>query len=244
MSTDTSNKVTGKQLVDFLNKYNGRKYKLGVLVPKADRNYSGSFDCAEFASYGVYQLGGFLYGCVNNAGNPNSADAYTGFWSRDAHKIGKIISVEEAIKTKGAFLLRVAGNGVIGHIVCSQGDGTTIEANSTKFGVGNFKTTGRRFDFGIILSQFDYSVNDKIDLPKVNTKPKSTVFRFTTPRMVDPIIGRVQARLKQLGYYNSKIDNDFGSGTFYALRDFQNDKGLVCDGEFMVDGQTWKALSL
>lgn len=239
----TNKKPTGQDLVQFLNRFRGRKYHLGVLVPKANKNYAGAFDCAEFASYGVYQVGGFLYGCVKNSGNPNNSDAYTGFWNRDAKQIGKIISIPDAIKTKGAFLLRVAASGVIGHIVCSQGDGTTIEANSTKYGVNNFKTTGRRFDFGIILSQFDYTVSS-IDVSTVNQKPKNKVYYFSIPRMVDPIIGDVQKKLKSLGYYFGNIDNDFGSGTMRALKLFQNDKGCVPDGEFMVDGETWKALRL
>lgn len=243
MATTTATKVKGEELVAFLNRYRGSKYKLGVLVPKANKDYRGPFDCAEFASFGVYQKGGFLYGCAKNSGNPNSQDAYTGFWARDAKSIGKVISIDEAIKTPGAFLLRVAANGVIGHIVCSQGDGTTIEANSTKYGCGNFKTTGRRFDYGIVLDQFDYTPTN-VDVKKVNVKPASTVYHFASPRMKDEVVGRVQARLKELGYYHTAVDNDFGSGTMYALKDFQSDKGCVPDGEFMVGGETWRALGL
>ena len=240
---NNSVKPTGTDLVHFLNRYRGGRYHLGVLVPKANKTYSGPFDCAEFASYGVYQVGGFLYGCVKNSGNPNSADSYTGYWSRDAQRVGKIISIADAIKTKGAFLLRVAANGAIGHIVCSQGDGTTIEANNTKYGVGNFKTTGRRFDYGILLDQFEYSPSN-IDVSTVNEKPKNKVYYFSNPRMVDPLIGNVQKALKLMGYYFGNIDNDFGSGTMHALKDFQNEHGCVPDGEFMVDGETWKALRL
>lgn len=40
----------------------------------------------------------------------------------------------------------------------------------------------------------------------------------------------LQARLQYLGLYNGKIDGVFGYGTYWALRQFQQDYGLPVDG--------------
>lgn len=40
----------------------------------------------------------------------------------------------------------------------------------------------------------------------------------------------LQARLQYLGYYQGKIDGVFGWGTYWALRNFQNNFGLPVDG--------------
>lgn len=48
----------------------------------------------------------------------------------------------------------------------------------------------------------------------------------------------LQARLQYLGYYRGKIDGVFGWGTYWALRNFQNNFGLQVDG---LAGETTKA---
>jgi len=40
----------------------------------------------------------------------------------------------------------------------------------------------------------------------------------------------LQARLQFIGFYTGKIDGVFGWGTYWALRNFQNDYGLPIDG--------------
>lgn len=40
----------------------------------------------------------------------------------------------------------------------------------------------------------------------------------------------LQARLQNIGFYHGKIDGVFGWGTYWALRNFQNDFGLPIDG--------------
>lgn len=40
----------------------------------------------------------------------------------------------------------------------------------------------------------------------------------------------LQARLQNIGFYNGQIDGVFGWGTYWALRNFQNDFGLPVDG--------------
>lgn len=45
----------------------------------------------------------------------------------------------------------------------------------------------------------------------------------------DDII-ELQARLQYVGYYHGKIDGKFGYGTYWALREFQQNYGLPVDG--------------
>ena len=59
----------------------GEAYE-NVLVPKNNANWRGPWDCAEFMSWLVYQEGGFLYGCIDDGGNPATIEAYTGAWVR------------------------------------------------------------------------------------------------------------------------------------------------------------------
>ncbi|WP_391366882.1 spore cortex-lytic enzyme [Lysinibacillus sp. KU-BSD001] len=51
----------------------------------------------------------------------------------------------------------------------------------------------------------------------------------------------LQARLQYIGYYKGKIDGIFGYGTYWALRNFQQDYGLKVDG--LAGSETKKVLT-
>jgi N-acetylmuramoyl-L-alanine amidase len=215
----------------------GSKYVLGVITPKNDPNAS-VFDCAEFISWDIYQEIKKLYGCANNSTtNLASADAYSGFWGRDAlNGTVEKIPVGEALVTEGAILLRMAANGLIGHIVFTDGRGKTVEAHSTKKGVIEYVTAGRRWDMGIKIPDVEYKI---ISRDTDDEKPKEKIYRFTHPMMYDKYIKKIQAALSM-----PKKDQDgwYGAKTFAAVRAFQISKGLVPDGE--VGSKTLKALKL
>lgn len=225
--------ATGKDLIKIAKTRLGSKYILGIIAPKDDKNYRGPFDCAEFASWVVYQATGRLYGCYKNDGNPKSADAYSGFWGRDADIMGTKISVERATQTVGSCVLRLAGNGQIGHIVFSQGNGMTVEANSTKYGTIESKLAGRRWDTGILVPWINY-----VEPPFVigEQEESVTVYRLTDPITYHPFIKKIQ---KALGI---KQDGKYGVETFSAVKAFQIKKGLVADGE--VGAKTIKVLGI
>ena len=226
----------GKDLIELALKHIGDKYRLGVIAPKDDSDYNGPWDCAEFASWVVYQCTQKLYGCANNCGNPKGADAYSGFWARDATKVGILVSIEEATKIKGAFLIRVAGDGLIGHVAISQGNGKTVEAHSTKTGVIESVVSGRRWDYGVVIPWIDYTETDN---DVVVNPPKSKIYRYTNPLMHDEFIKKIQ---KAVGIKLSNCDGWYGSETFNAVKAFQYKKGLVPDGE--AGPMTLKALKL
>lgn len=226
--------MNGKDIILFAQKYIGFKYVLGVLVPKDKADYNGAFDCAEFVAYCIYQVYSFLYGCENNNTKTLSkADAYTGYFNRDVIALGIEISVEEAARTEGAILLRVANGSSMGHIVFSLGDGRTVEAHSTKRGVIFSVVTGRRWSKGILLPGITYQQK-----AVVTTKAPAIVYRLKTPLMHDAFVEKLQ---KALGIH---VDGYFGTNTDLAVVKFQSVNGLVVDGEVTPNGETAKALKI
>lgn len=225
-------KITGEAFYNMGLTRIGCRYKLGAIVPKNDPEYMKEFDCAEFTSWLTFQIGGFLYGCdTSDIKKAAKADAYTGYWLRDAKAKGILIPVKQAIGTKGALLLRVAVDGSIGHIVVSDGTGGTVEAHSSKYGVIKSTTNNRRFDYGILLPDFTYE-DYRVDFK--SEKPKGIVYRYTQPIMPkSDIVKNIQSKLIQFGYSvgRSGADGWFGQGTMNAVYAFQKNNGLTPDGE-------------
>ncbi len=219
--------VTGNHLLKIARKHIGERYILGARVPKDNPNWKGPWDCSEFVSWVVYQAIGELHGCARNNGAPSSADAYTGYWARDAKKTLQRITVAEALRTPGAILLRVPATGLIGHIVFSDGVGGTVEAHSSKRGVIAGTATDRRWDMGLLLPSIEYSAKTK----PVDTAPMSTVLRLKKPRMKGAIVKTLQQALKQQGFDPGPVDGDFGPKTASAVVAYQLTNGLVPDGE-------------
>jgi N-acetylmuramoyl-L-alanine amidase len=223
--------MTGEKILTLALTRLGQKYVLGAFAPKNQAHYNGPWDCAEFCAWLVYQISARLYGCENNnapAGEAR-ADAYTGCFNRDAHKLGIIITPEEAARTPGAFLLRIAANGVTGHIVVSDGEGGTAEAHSTARGVITSVVAGRRWDIGILIPWITYTPKKKISV----AQPKAIVYRFTKPMMQGPAVVAIQKTLAAYGLLPGAgaTDGFFGAKTFEAVRSYQKARGLTPDGE-------------
>jgi N-acetylmuramoyl-L-alanine amidase len=230
--------ATGDQLFDLAALHIGDKYILGTLVPKNNPNWTGPWDCAEFASWLHFQIGSVLYGCDRDVGDPSTADAFTGYWKRDAMLLGNIVSIEVAAKTKGAAVLRFPAPGSAGHIVISDGLGGTVEAHSHNDGVIQSTLAQRRWDLGILVPFLQYSSGPSVAV----AKPQTAIFRLTTPPMRSKVILAIQARLKTLGFDPGTADGEFGPHTLSAVVAFQLSQGLTGDGE--VGPQTAKALGI
>jgi len=123
----------------------GERYVLGAKVPKTDPNWHGPWDCAEFASWLVFQALGKLIGVRNG-------DAYTGFWWADV-QAGRVrkVSVDEANGRPSTFLLRIPRRGIAGHIALVTGPNETIEAHSARLGGCKGVIVGRRWDCGVAV---------------------------------------------------------------------------------------------
>ena len=212
--------MTGDDIVILGDKHVGEPFALGALVPKNDASFKGPWDSAEFVSWLYYQTFGILYGC-------DSADEHCDFWDRDANKKGRIITIEEAKSTPGAAILRLAGNGEIGHIVISDGNGGTVEAHGREDGITNSVVDGRRWDMGILIPGVIYNPNPVLPFEP----PSIMIYRFTSPNMVSPEIGKMQAELKRRGFDTGGIDNIYGEMTYKAVKLFQDSVGINPDGE-------------
>lgn len=229
---------TTTDLLELAKTLVGRTYVLGAIVPADDPNYSGPFDCAEFVKWLHYQTFGILYGCDSDSlTHAHTADGFTGYFQRDAKALGRIISVQEAIQIPGAMILRFPAQGAVGHIVLSQGNGKTVEANCTKYGCIESVTNNRRFDIGILLPGITYTMSYNLG----TSSAPEIVYRYKTPNMIDPFIGEIQ---KALGFTDDDVDNEFGPKTLKAVIAFQTKEGLTIDGEVMPDGETAKALNI
>ena len=227
--------ASGDEIVRIGIAHLGETYVLGARAPMANANWRGPWDCAEFASWCVFQATGVLYG-VNPAHDPIRADAYTGYWAEQATRDGAQITIDQAARIPGACVVRIPGSGALGHIAISDGMGGTIEAHSTNKGVIRSVIAGRRWDIGVLVPGVAYhSLEDVIVIP---AQPET--LRVTTPLMRGPRIQAVQSRLQILGYEPGNIDGIYGPQTAYAVQAFQHDHGLVADGE--VGAQTIAAL--
>src|SRR5437899_10112330 len=140
--------VKGERILQLGRRHIGESYVLGSLAPKNNPRWTGPWDCAEFASWLVFQAAQVLYGCASDSNDPASADAYTGYWARDAERLGVRISVEQAAQTPGAAVLRSPRPGAVGHIAISDGRGGTVEAHSARAGGSAATLSGRRWDRG------------------------------------------------------------------------------------------------
>ena len=105
---------------------NGDEYEYGAGRNLNDAN-PNTFDCSELVQWAAHQAGVTI---PDGSANQRAASIP--------------ISVEEAIRTPGALLFRD------GHVAISLGDGRTIEAKGSRYGVGIFNARGRFTSGGLI----------------------------------------------------------------------------------------------
>ena len=230
--------ISGRRIVQLGRKHIGEPYVHGSLAPKGKSQWKGPWDCAEFASWLVFQTASVLYGCESNSADPASADAFTGYWARDVARLGVKISVEQAARTPGAAVLRNPQPGAVGHIVISDGRGGTVEAHSTRAGVIASTLSRRRWDTGILIPGIEYSERAHQEVEK----PKVIIYRLTQPHMKGPTVREIQRKLKEKKFTAGGIDGDFGPNTHAAVVSFQASRGLLVDGE--VGATTARALGV
>jgi hypothetical protein len=218
-------------------KHIGEAYVLGARTPMADAGWHGPWDCAEFATWCVYQATRVLYGA--RPSDPIHADAYSGWWAAQARADGADVDVALAARTPGALLVRAPATGRIGHVAISDGLGGTVEAHSSKKGVCREVIDGRRWSMGVLVPGVTYFANDA---PVEVTPPPVELLRVTQPLTRGPRVRAVQRRLRESGCHPGPDDGVYGPQTADAARAFQAARGLVADGE--VGPATAQALGL
>ena len=233
----TPGSKTGAGLVKRARQHLGEDYR-NVLVPKNDSAWKGPWDCAEFISWLVYQEAGVLYGCEDNDVDPSRAEAYTGAWKRDVERLGRKVSVDEAVSTVGGIVLRYPpGPGKMGHIALCDGHGGTIEAKGRRYGVVADTVDERHWDTGILVPGIIYETGSNNSV-----RPPVTIYRLGASNMDQAVISRIQMALLAKGYNPGAINGQFLPATQAAIADFQEAEGLVVDGE--VGPETADALGI
>lgn len=221
-------RYTGMDVLESARYALGHDYGHGV-VPKDQNEWPGPWDCAELASWAIFQVLGQLYGCLDNRASPSVADAYTGSWARDSRDLGHRIDLHEAISTPGVVLLRAPiGPARMGHIAISDGQGGTVEAHSEEFKVTDQKSSQRRpWDYGVLVPGIEYTSLEQIDF-----YPPSYVYGLNRPNMRTAVIEAIQAKLREKGFLPPQDDGGyFGPNTAAAVFSFQEQHAeLVADG--------------
>ncbi|MET0681801.1 MAG: peptidoglycan-binding domain-containing protein [Casimicrobiaceae bacterium] len=218
---------TGAQLLALAETRLGEKY-VNVQVPKDNRNWHGPWDCAEFASWLVYQAVAKLYGCVDDAADPALADAYSGAWVRAAVD-GKVnrITQREANSIPGAVLIRKPpAPGRMGHIAITDGRGGTVEAAGINLGVRRDRVEGRLWNYVATIPELKYSSTGYVVVPAA----LPYLLTLETPNIKSPLVRTVQRALRDKGVDPGKIDGEYGPHTLAAVEAFQAMNRLVADG--------------
>jgi cell wall-associated NlpC family hydrolase len=116
----------------------GDRYIFGVETNLDNPNPS-AFDCSELVEWATHQAGVKM---------PDGA------WNQYRHLADEhaTMSVEQAIHTPGALLFSfdrdpMTGKPGAAHVAISLGNGKTIEAKGTQYGVGSWEATGKRFQY-------------------------------------------------------------------------------------------------
>ena len=140
-AADPDNKV--QQFLDMALAQTGDSYVFGSEASVDDAD-PGVFDCSELIQW---------------AGGRVGVEMPDGSWLQylELERQGAVIPVEQAANTPGALLFSfdrepTAGGGRPGqaHVAISLGDGTTIEARGTRYGVGSWET-GDRFQYAAVI---------------------------------------------------------------------------------------------
>jgi N-acetylmuramoyl-L-alanine amidase len=219
--------ATGADLLKLARTRIGEKY-VNVLVPKNNPNWHGPWDCAEFASWLVYQTAAKLYGCTDNDGDPAATEAYSGAWVRDAQNGGLTpTDAAAANNTPGVILIRRPPlPGKMGHVAIADGAGGTVEAAGVGLGVRRDKVEGRLWHLYAMVPGISYAATRA----KVKPEPLPFLLTLTQPRTSGPIVTRVQRALKSKGVNPGKIDGVYGPLSVAAVAAFQQMNRLVADG--------------
>lgn len=223
-----------EDIVPLARQHIGEEYVFGAMVNYTIATHSGPWDCAEFATWCIYQATGKLLGVEPD--DPRNGDAYTGFWGDDARASGLIVPIQEALDSEGYVLLRIPRSGRIGHIAISVGNGRdVVEAASRNLGVVERSAIGRPWDYGVRIPDED------TDLPE-NGSNAGLVFRATRNPRYDRRVEQIQTALRNQGHSPGPIDGRFGPATETAVMQFQLAEGIVVDG--IVSRETGNALGL
>jgi hypothetical protein len=185
----------------------GKAYVFATEDSPLDPN-PASFDCSELIQWGAARVGI----------SPIVPDGAYFQWKHCTP-----MSVDQGIHTRGALMFMGSGVGTgrsaIHHVVCSLGDGTTIEARGRAYGVGVFSAT-RGFNFAGTIPGLTYVKGQGM---KVNQGGGINI--GVLPGASKAAVKFVQDMLNIVRAHNKrsliKSDGDYGNETKAAVAEFQ-----------------------
>lgn len=142
--------MTLDRFMAALESQDGDRYEFGAEAAASDTD-PAAFDCSELVQWAAAQA----------EVRPLFPD---GSWiqARAVAAAGLLVPVATAVATRGALLFRFSSNPFEGgrpaqaHVAVSRGDGTTIEARSTRHGVGMFTAAGRGWTHAGLIPGIGY----------------------------------------------------------------------------------------
>ena len=212
----------GHDVLDIARQHVGERYVFGARAELSNPEYRGPWDCAEFCTWTVYQAYRVVFG-TSSAGDP-----FSGAWIDQARAQDCTLTVEEAVRTPGAILLRLPVHTGVGHVAFSDGEGGTVEARGTRYGVveAGVYEPGRKWDLGCYIPGVRYAAN-----PAAPRAPASNVMvTLTRPFTRGAFVEDLQRALRRRSFHPGSIDGVYGPMTAGAIANYQRFKGLAPDG--------------
>lgn len=168
----------------------GDRYIYGAET-KLDDPDPDAFDCSELTQWAAHRAGVDI---------PDGA--FPQFQA--LQKAGTTMSVEQALRTKGALLFRFSsvdgGNPTEAHVAISLGDGRTIEARGSQYGVGTFDANTIRFNYAGTIPQ--------LSGPGTGTGFAASAAQDFGPAVDTDADGLIDGRERAMGTDASKADTD------------------------------------
>lgn len=159
----------------------GDRYIFGAEAQASNPN-PAAFDCSELVEWSCHRAG--IAACPDGA-------YFQWLWTAS-----RALSVDDGMQTRGALLFVGDGTGTgrdaITHVAWSLGDGTTIEARGSAWGVGTWPSVGR-FDYAALIPGADYQEDDMT--PEQSKKLDALDMRSVA---ADQRLGRLEAAAKRI----------------------------------------------
>ena len=153
--------VPVEDFVDLALAQTGDDYVFGHEVSLSDPD-PDVFDCSELVQWA----------CARLNVSPVMPDG-SWFQFRHCYNRGLAVSISEGISTRGALLFRFRGGDPLtgarptsSHVAVSLGDGTTIEARGSAWGVGSWSTVNRDWTHAALIPGLDYIGDDDMPDPR------------------------------------------------------------------------------
>lgn len=205
---------TGAQVAFTASSQAGDRYIFGAEASPSNPN-PYAFDCSELVEWTCARLGV----------SPRMPD---GSKAQKAHcaRRGRLVSVQQAIDTRGALLFRMTGNPT--HVAISRGNGQTIEAKSTRSGVGIFSAYGRGWTHGGLIPGVTYGAPEPapVHMPSKRDMARTAVPHVgampdLNPGDVSLHVIWLQRGLNIAAGFGLKDDGQYGDRTTLAVIAFQ-----------------------